>query len=106
MWQDEAECRGLGITTFFPEDRHRPGSKPYWEEVEQLRSICSTCPARLACLRSNLEVQYGVFGGTAPEERRRITQVNCRCGRPLSVAAMLQSEHFCRTCKLTRDVLR
>jgi hypothetical protein len=59
-----------------PEDRNRPGTKAYKDEVEQLRAICAECPAQKACLEyamSTYETLHnGIWAGTTPDQRREI----------------------------------
>lgn len=46
-----------------------------WYEVgttQQARKLCAGCPAKTACLAANLDDQWGVFGGTTAEERKRL----------------------------------
>ena len=64
-WTDQAACRGTDTEIFFPANAD--------EEAEAL-SICATCPVRAQCLEyavRNKEI-YGIWGGTTPEQRRRI----------------------------------
>jgi WhiB family redox-sensing transcriptional regulator len=64
-WTAQAACRGTDTEIFFPVTPD--------EEAEAL-SICATCPVRAQCLDDairNREI-YGIWGGTTPEQRRRI----------------------------------
>jgi WhiB family redox-sensing transcriptional regulator len=64
-WTDRAACRGTDTEIFFPANAD--------EEAEAL-SICATCPVRAQCLDyavRNRET-YGIWGGTTPEQRRRM----------------------------------
>jgi WhiB family redox-sensing transcriptional regulator len=64
-WTDQAACRGTETEIFFPATPD--------EEAEAL-SICATCPVRAQCLDyavRNRET-YGIWGGTTPEQRRRM----------------------------------
>lgn len=44
------------------------------QAVEEAKAICQLCPVRESCLRFALAAreEYGVWGGTTPQERRRI----------------------------------
>lgn len=67
-WTVKARCRGLDPDIFFelgPSGRTR-------KLVQRAKRICSECPVRRLCLRDNLLVPYGVFGGMTPGERLRI----------------------------------
>ena len=64
-WTGQAACRGTDTEIFYPVTSD--------EEAEAL-SICATCPVRAQCLDyavRNHET-YGIWGGTTPEQRRRI----------------------------------
>jgi len=43
-------------------------------KAEAARAVCAGCPVRNECLDDAVtaNVQYGVWGGTTPRERRRI----------------------------------
>ena len=64
-WTDQAACRGTDTEIFFPANAD--------EEAEAL-SICATCPVRAQCLDYAIRNRetYGIWGGTTPEQRRRI----------------------------------
>jgi WhiB family redox-sensing transcriptional regulator len=64
-WTDSAACRGTDTEIFYPVNAE--------EEAEAL-SICATCPVRAQCLDYAIHNReaYGIWGGTTPEQRRRI----------------------------------
>jgi len=66
-WTAKAACRDLDTEIFFPAAPEK--------ETEAL-AICATCPVRAQCLEQALRdrEQYGIWGGTTPEQRRRITR--------------------------------
>lgn len=40
------------------------------EEVkDECKEACRRCPARLACLKEGIDVEFGIWGGLDPEER-------------------------------------
>lgn len=39
------------------------------------KQVCQRCPVRWACLLENLDAPNGIFGGTSPNERKRIQKV-------------------------------
>jgi len=65
-WQVDASCRGVDAELFFPMTD---------EEAEASKSICETCPVRLACLAFALErnERFGVWGGLTEKERARLS---------------------------------
>ena len=64
-WTQQAACRGTETEIFYPVTSD--------EEAEAL-SICATCPVRAQCLDYAIRNRetYGIWGGTTPEQRRRI----------------------------------
>lgn len=80
MWREHAACRGLRIQLFVPDDidhlargRSNRGQVHYVEA----KSVCGRCPVTQECLEYALAhesggLRFGVWGGLAPEERRRM----------------------------------
>jgi WhiB family redox-sensing transcriptional regulator len=64
-WTARAACRGADTEIFYPASHD--------EEAEAL-ALCATCPVRAQCLEDALRNRetHGIWGGTTPEERRRI----------------------------------
>ena len=64
-WTERAACRGTDTEIFYPVTPD--------EEAEAL-SICATCPVRAQCLDYAIRNRetYGIWGGTTPDQRRRI----------------------------------
>jgi WhiB family redox-sensing transcriptional regulator len=64
-WKAYAACRDLDPSIFFP-GRGEP--------TKHAKAICAGCPVRKACLNYALEngEKYGVWGGVAEAERRRM----------------------------------
>lgn len=64
-WQERGSCRGVDPELFFPatEDEAAPG-----------KTICGTCPVRLACLAFAIErnERFGIWGGLTERERARL----------------------------------
>lgn len=66
----KAACRGMAEEDiFFPDRSHGPNG------ADAAKAVCAGCPVRVECLEHALEAQeeYGVWGGTTPAERRRMT---------------------------------
>jgi len=84
----EAACRQLPTEVFFPIGH---GSRAQ-AQASFAKTICSACSVRSECLDFALSanLQYGVFGGMAEEERRK---VRGRVGRgfPLTARALGES---------------
>lgn len=68
-WRSNAACRGYDTNMFVPEGRGE-GLLAY----AITRPLCETCPVQQACLDYALlnSEEYGMWGGTTPEERKRI----------------------------------
>lgn len=56
----------------------------YQEQFAEAIAMCGECSVRSQCLEFALSIdaQYGIFGGTTPEERRRIARRLAQRGRP------------------------
>jgi WhiB family redox-sensing transcriptional regulator len=42
------------------------------DETKRAKAICYSCPVRLTCLKENLYVPFGIFGGYTERERRAL----------------------------------
>ena len=67
-WRDEAACRGMPLSIFFPAIGH---------DATEARQICGRCPVRAECLEDSLartttNDPIGVFGGLRARERAAI----------------------------------
>lgn len=51
----------------------------YDDEVLIAKSICDECPIKTACLNMAIELncEYGIFGGTTPDERKNMKRDTC-----------------------------
>lgn len=71
-WTVYAACRGKfgrpkveGDDPFFD----FPAQSP---ETLAAKNICYSCPVRMNCLKANLWVPFGIFGGYTERERRKL----------------------------------
>ena len=64
-WVTEAACRFADPQLFFPDSCSQREARP-------AKKICFDCPVRTVCLRENLEVPFGIFGGYTELERWRM----------------------------------
>lgn len=64
-WREDAACRGLDTSTFFPLTD---------EDAGPAKEVCAACPVRQACLEFALASRQedGVWGGLTETERRRV----------------------------------
>lgn len=79
VWQDQAAC--------YPWDFKKNGD-PFYPtgktaaEAHKGQSICSGCPVRRDCKDEAMEhrdtMNYGIFGGTTPEDRQAIIRKRYR----------------------------
>jgi WhiB family redox-sensing transcriptional regulator len=64
----DAACNEDIWKMFFPEDPHT-----YEQDVNAAKEICASCPVAIQCLAFALkEEQYGIWGGTTHNERKRM----------------------------------
>lgn len=66
-WPERAACAEIGVELFFPEDGMN---------APEAKQICAGCPVRRECLNDALEHNdlFGIFGGLAPRERRKLRE--------------------------------
>lgn len=66
-WQDRALCAEADPELFFPGNGHA-------DHAEDAKQVCRACPVKAECLDYALATgqEYGVWGGTSEQERRRM----------------------------------
>lgn len=64
-WRSDALCAQTDPEAFFPEKG---------ESLREGRTICAVCTVRAECLTFALDnnIEYGLYGGTNPMQRRRL----------------------------------
>jgi WhiB family redox-sensing transcriptional regulator len=69
-WRDYAACRDTDPELFFPVGT----TGNALVQIEQARSVCGECEARVECLEFALSTNQdsGIWGGTSEEERRKL----------------------------------
>ncbi|THV43270.1 WhiB family transcriptional regulator [Glycomyces buryatensis] len=67
-WLREGNCADAEPDLMYPEPR---------EPVDEALALCASCPVRTPCLVRALEARdrHGVWGATAPRERRAMMEV-------------------------------
>jgi WhiB family redox-sensing transcriptional regulator len=67
-WRDVGSCRDSDPNLFYPVGKGRAALA----QAEAAKVVCGDCPSREPCLAFALATrqELGVWGGTAPEERR------------------------------------
>lgn len=70
-WMDDAACREIGHQPFFADCETDDNT---YHSVEAAKTVCATCPVIEPCLdyALDLNIDYGVFGGLSPRQRRTI----------------------------------
>lgn len=65
MWQIEAKCDATNTNLFF-------STLP--SKVAKAKALCNECSVSNECLEFalNEEIEFGIFGGTTPEERKQL----------------------------------
>lgn len=71
VWQESAACRTVDPELFYLEDNARCENKD--NKVAAAKAVCAGCPVVADCLAFALAdkhaLNFGVWGGTTPEER-------------------------------------
>ena len=59
---------------FFPEDFHTSSQSMGMVRLAEYtaREICMSCPVIAQCLKVGFYEDYGIWGGTTPEQRRKL----------------------------------
>ena len=72
-----AACTEEDTDIFFPEGKDIPG------KIALAKAICASCPISGACLQAALasNEEYGIWGGTTPEERKRLSKKTIYIGK-------------------------
>jgi WhiB family redox-sensing transcriptional regulator len=73
-WRKEAACRASSPDLFFPVGTVGAALT----EIETAKRVCADCVVREECLEYAMHTnqEFGVWGGTSEEERRRLRQTN------------------------------
>lgn len=87
-WLNKARCRGLGTDLFFVDHgtevfRGGAPTKQVRDSWEKAKLFCLDCPVMVQCLRDSLGEPEGVWGGTDPQERRKMREKNAHNVRHL-----------------------
>jgi len=71
-WRSRGACLTADPDLFFPISQVGPGRL----QISQAKAVCGKCAVREECLSFALEMGLaeGVWGGTSPEERRRLSR--------------------------------
>ena len=66
------ECESVP-EIFFPEDfAPNTHSRVRTQTIETAREICFRCPVMDKCLKVGMFEEYGIWGGSTPEQRKKI----------------------------------
>jgi WhiB family transcriptional regulator, redox-sensing transcriptional regulator len=79
-WRSASACRHANPDLFFPV---ATTASERAAQIAKAKAICAGCPVRSQCLefaRAN-ELNYGIWGGTTPEDRTRIRRREQRAAR-------------------------
>jgi WhiB family redox-sensing transcriptional regulator len=75
-------CFDADPELFFPADKPNklaPAERAAYDaQVKEAKDHCAVCPFATECLKAafDLRIEYGIWGGTTPEERRRRLQAD------------------------------
>ena len=110
-WEYQAACLDAEDDVFFSPDYESDEGNRNRQEMGLLKAetndrelvakarYCGGCPVRLACAQAGWNMEYGVFGGWAPYERR---QLDAGTYRPTVVRAKISSSRD-EVIRLVRD---
>ncbi len=78
-WRELASCKGIDTNIFVPKDRGAGTGRNVYAKA---RKFCDSCPVKNECLMFALEskMEFGMFGGTTPRERRSIKKFRLSAG--------------------------
>lgn len=65
-WRDAARCVGHDPELWFPVG----SAGPALAQAAQAKAICAGCPVRAQCAALGEGMEFGIFGGLGPDERR------------------------------------
>lgn len=84
-WMERAACRGVDIEVFYSEE---PGDE------SRALELCLACAVRSECYEAAMASReaYGVWGGTAGRQRRRIFRRERRSSTPRPQHPAAQAE--------------
>lgn len=76
-WQTDAACADIGLDTFFPNELKTQGRRAVESaQIRHAKQICAGCPVQTPCLEYALSSihsrDYGVWGGTSPDDRAKL----------------------------------
>lgn len=73
-WKQQGACRGVSPNVFFPE---KGKGNDYDTKVKEAKAYCQDCKVRTQCLNFAITTgqEDGVWGGTSPEERKKIKRL-------------------------------
>jgi len=79
-WRSASACRQANPDLFFPIATASIGRA---EQTAKAKAMCARCPVRSQCLEFAQvnDLNYGIWGGTTPEDRVRIRRREQRAAR-------------------------
>lgn len=79
-WRSASACRHANPDLFFPA---ATAASRRAEQIAEAKAICAGCPVRSRCLEFAQvnELNFGIWGGTTPEDRMRARRRAQRAAR-------------------------
>lgn len=108
-WRKDAACRGYGDNYLDPWD----ADQNVGEVNETAKAFCSTCPVKRECLLEGLRsdamnngAAFGIWGNTAPKQRRAMIRIRFRqacpvCKGKLVITPEGEEWQACASCGVT-----
>lgn len=76
-WMDDRACRYLDPAKFDAS----AGEQPITARVLSAKATCRACPVRVECQEFGMNEDFGVYGGLAPIERKRLREDRANAAR-------------------------
>jgi WhiB family redox-sensing transcriptional regulator len=91
-WRERGACVDQDPELFFPSGRTRAAL----EQTDRARAVCARCAVAGLCLSWALSTgeQFGIWGGTSPEDRRAIRRSRSAVSRQADAAAHMPAPIF------------
>ena len=96
---ETVECRQYNPDTWFLDDKH-PLDETDISLLTLALTVCNRCPLRLECLElglNELDMPFGIWGGTLPGERYQMTRNTRYLHQQRAIRKAKQIRHLTNT---------
>ena len=70
-WLEDSLCKGKHVDLWFPPSEVPKSLHSLYYDIAKL--VCDQCPVRVNCERLGAEEEFGMWGGTTPNDRKRLS---------------------------------